>query len=118
MIRWIARVISALVTAFWLMIMIINLLCECVVGYISISWENTALVFLVASSTLSAILAWRKEGAGGLVMILWGIVFAIVACLTSRPYQMFSMLITGVPYVIAGSLFLASWWRSRAEILL
>lgn len=116
--RWGAQTISMLVTAFWLMILVINLLCECVVGYISISWESTSQVFLVAASVLSLTLAWRWEGAGGLVMTLWGVIFTIIAYLTSRPYQIFSMLITGVPYVIASSLFLASWWRSRAEILL
>jgi len=27
------------------------------------------------------------------------------------------MLVTGVPFMIAGSLFLASWWRSHKTIL-
>lgn len=115
--RWIARIISILATATWMTIMLTNVLCEVVVGCITVTWETGFLVFLVAASVLSVIIAWRWEGIGGLVMVLWGFVLAIIAYVTSRPYQIFSMLVTGVPFMIAGSLFLASWWRSHKTIL-
>jgi hypothetical protein len=43
-------------------------------------------------------------------MILWGLAFAAIAYMTSRPHQAVSMLVSGVPFLIAGSLFLSSWW--------
>ena len=116
--RWPARTISLLATAIWFLIMLDIILCEFVVGCITITWETAFLVFLVVASALSVIFAWRREGIGGLVMILWGLMFSIIAYITSRPYQIVSILATGVPFIIAGSLFLASWWRSRSAIRL
>jgi hypothetical protein len=79
-----------------------------------LSWEHVLLVGLVTASVLSVIIAWRRESIGGIVMILWGLAFASIAYVTSRPLQAFSILVSGVPFLIAGSLFLASWWSRKA----
>jgi hypothetical protein len=113
---WVARAVSLLATAIWFLIMLDIILCEFVVGCITITWETAFLVFLVAVSALSVVFAWRREGAGGLAMIIWGLAFTVIAYVTSHPYQIVSMLATGVPFIIAGSLFLASWWRLRSAI--
>jgi hypothetical protein len=114
--RWLARTISLLATAIWFLIMLDIILCEFVVGCITITWETAFLVFLVAVSALSVVFAWRREGAGGLAMIIWGLAFTVIAYVTSRPYQLFSILVSGLPFIFAGSLFLASWWRLRSAI--
>jgi hypothetical protein len=115
-IRWAARIISSLAAAAWLLIMLDILLCEVVVGCVTITWETGFLVFLTAVSVLTVALAWRWEGIGGLVMMLWGLAFTIIAYATSHPYEIISMLATGAPFMIAGSLFLASWWWSHKTV--
>ena len=112
-IRWIALAISSLTAAYWLLILINILLCELVVGCVSVTWDIALLLFLVVASIASVAIAWRWENIGGPVLILWGLSFTVIAYVTSRPHQAFSMLVTGVPFLIAGLLFLASWWSRR-----
>ena len=111
--RWIALAISSLTATFWLLILIDILLCDLVVGCISVTWDMALLLFLVVASIASVAIAWRWENIGGPVLIFWGLVFTAIAYVTSRPHQAFSMLVTGVPFLIAGLLFLASWWSRR-----
>jgi hypothetical protein len=113
-IRWIALLISSLTAAFWLLILVDILLCELVVGCVSVSWDMALLLFLVVASTASVVIAWRRESIGGPVLIFWGITFTAIAYATSRPQQVFSMLVTGVPFLIAGLLFMARWWSQKA----
>ena len=108
--RWIARIISSLAAAFWLLILIDILLCDLVVGCVSVTWDMALLLFLVVASLASVAIAWRWESFGGLVLIFWGLVFAAIAYVTSSPHQAFSMLVTGVPFLIAGLMLIASWW--------
>jgi hypothetical protein len=107
--RWMARGVSTLAAAFWLLILLDILACDALVGFIRVNWEMALLVVFVAASVLSVIIAWRKEGVGGLVMLLWGIIFTVFAAIDSRNYWVISMLVSGVPFLIAGLLFLASW---------
>ncbi|MFC1922934.1 hypothetical protein ACFLY4_06555 [Chloroflexota bacterium] len=111
--RWIARIISSLAAAFWLFILIDILLCDLVVGCISVTWDMALLLFLVVASITSVAIAWRWENIGGPVLIFWGFAFAAIAYVTSRPHLAFSMLVTGVPFLIAGLFFLASWSSRR-----
>jgi len=112
-IRWIARIISSLAAAFWLLILIDILLCDLVVGCVSVTWDMALLLFLVVASIASVAIAWRWESIGGPVLIFWGFAFTAIAYITSRPHQAFSMLVTGVPFLIAGLLLLANWWSRR-----
>ena len=109
-IRRIALIIGSLAAAFWLLILIDILLCDLVVGCVSVTWDMALLLFLVVASIASVAVAWRWESIGGLVLIFWGLAFAAIAYVTSSPHQAFSMLVTGVPFFIAGLLLMASWW--------
>jgi hypothetical protein len=111
--RWIALIISSLAAAFWLLILIDILLCDLVVGCVSVTWDMALLLFLVVASIASVAIAWRWESIGGPVLIFWGLAFTAIAYVTSRPHQAFSMLVTGVPFLIAGLLFMARWWSQR-----
>ena len=114
---WMARGISTLAAAFWLLILLDILACDALVGFICLNWEMALLAGLVIASVLSVLIAWRRENVGGFIMILWGFVFSSIAYMTSRPQQVFSMLVSGVPFLIAGLLFLASWWLSPRAVL-
>ncbi len=114
--RWTGRVISALAAAFWLLILLDIIACDALVGFICINWEIAFLIVIVVVSILSVILAWREEGVGGFVMLLWGIVFTTFSAIDSSTFRVFSMLVSGVPFLIAGLLFLASWWSHRSVV--
>jgi hypothetical protein len=112
--RWIARTISTLAALAWLLIFLDIVACEALFGSICINWEMALLAGMVIVSLASVLVAWRWELIGGLVMFIWGLVFAAIAYVTSRPYQAISVLVTGIPFLIAGSLFMASWWLDQA----
>jgi hypothetical protein len=112
--RWMARLISALTAGFWLLILLDILVCDAIAGFVCLNWETAILAGMVITSMLSVLVAWWRAKLGGIVMILWGLAFTMIAYLTSRPYEVTSMLVTGVPFLIAGFLFLASGWSSRA----
>ena len=114
--RWTALAVSSLAAAFWLLILIDILLCDLFVGCVSVTWDIALLLFMVIASIASVAIAWRWENIGGPVLIFWGLAFTAIAYVTSRPHQAFSMLVTGVPFLIAGLLFLASWWSRRVVL--
>lgn len=111
--RWTARIISASFALFWLLIMLDIIACDVLIGMICIDWEMGLLIIFAAASMLSVLLAWHKDGLGGLVMLIWGIVFASFAFLNADRNPATSMLISGVPFFIAGIFFLTSWSLSR-----
>jgi hypothetical protein len=108
-VRWLARAISTLAAAVWMLIMLDILACDLLVGFVCLSWETILLVVMAVLSLVSVIIAWWREGLGGCVMLLWGLTFTIIAYVTSRPQHIYSMLITGVPFIVASFLFLVSW---------
>jgi len=113
---WMARGISTLAAAFWLLISLVILACDALVGFICVNWEMAFLAGLVIASVLSVLIAWRWEGVGSFVMILWGLAFTAIAYVISRPQQVFSLLVSGVPFLIAGLLFLTSWGSHRFDV--
>jgi hypothetical protein len=113
--RWLARAIGTLAATFWLLILLDILACDVLVGFVCINWEIALLFGMVVFSLLSVILAWRREGTGGLMTILWGLVFASISYVTSRPHHIYSMLVTGVPFILAGCLLLASWLLNKTD---
>ena len=114
-IRWLARGISMLAAVFWLLILLDIIACDVLVGFVCMNWEIALLVSLVVFSSLSVIIAWHRERIGGIVMIIWGLVFSVIAIVTSTSQRAFSIMVSGVPFIVAGFLFLASGlWRIHA----
>ena len=66
-----------------------------------------SLVFLV-----SAAIAWRWEAIGGVALVLAGLV-SFIAFPPDPEILSRSLCLLHLPPVVAGSLFLASWWLSR-----
>lgn len=114
--RWIARGISVLAAAVWLLIMLDILACDLLVGFVCLNWEMVLLIVMATASVFSVILAWWHEGIGGGIMLFWGLAFTTIAYVTSQPQHVFSMMVTGVPFIIAGFLFLASWWLRKQPL--
>jgi hypothetical protein len=115
-VRWLARAISTLAAGFWLLLLLDIIACDALVGFVCVNWEMAVLLGLAAFSLLCVILSWWRESVGGLLMILWGIAFSLVAFVTSPARRAYSILVSGVPFLIAGILFLASWWFEQTGI--
>jgi len=110
---WLARAISTLAAAFWLLILLDIVACDALVGFVCVNWEIAMLLGLVSVSLLCVLISWRREGIGGLFMLLWGIVFSAIAFATSPTRQVYSIMVSGVPFLVAGILFIASWWLTE-----
>lgn len=105
---WAARLISGAAVGFWLLIFLQLVACDALVGFVCVNWEMALLAGMAFTSLACVLLAWRNARIGGVVMISWGVLFAAIALLTSSPYQILSVGVTGAPFVLAGIIFLAS----------
>ena len=107
--RWIARGLSTLVAGFWVFIGIL----EEIAG--SDPWivESTVLAMLIVAAALAVAAAWWREGIGGILLILVGIAHCVFAFVAAGHNKLFAVAITGVPFLLVGTLLLASWSLSR-----
>jgi hypothetical protein len=112
--RRLALAVSSLAAAFWLLILLDILACDAIAGFVCVSWENVLLLGIAAASMLAVFVAWRQAGLGGLALVVWGVAFTTFAYLTSGPRPGFSMLVSGVPFLVGGLLLLGSWFVKRA----
>jgi hypothetical protein len=71
------------------------------------------LAGLIVASALGVLLAWWREGIGGTILVICAVAHSTLATIASGHTKGFAMLITGGPLLVAGILFLASWWRSE-----
>ncbi len=110
--RWIARAMSTLAAALWLLILLDILACDALVGFICVNWEMAFLAGIVVFSVSLVWLTWRRESLGGSLMILWGVIFSAIAYTSSRKYLTLSLVLTGVPFIISGCLFMFGGWLS------
>ena len=110
-VRWMARGIGSLAGAFWLL----SLIVELIEGHSPWSPEGAMLMGLVIFVALGVLIAWRREGIGGLVVAIGALALCIFAYVTAGHNKGFAMLISGGPFLVAGILFLACWRRSKGQ---
>jgi hypothetical protein len=83
------------------------------------TWDDLLTLLFVALVLLlvwgGAAIPWRWERAGGVVLRLEGLLVSIWTLVMYRGYleAMVFAPIVALPPVVAGALFLASWWKSR-----
>ncbi len=107
--RWIARGVGSLVVAFWLFMGIAYDIVE------SRPWtlEDMIMAGLVTTSALGVLMAWWREGIGGTILVICAAAHSTFAYVVAGHNKALAMLISGGPFLLIGSLFLAVWWRSR-----
>jgi len=71
------------------------------------------LSLLVVFAVVSLIVAWRREGLGGLLALISGITLAVLTFLMSTEQPWFTAFFYGSPFVITGGMNLFSSWRRR-----
>ncbi len=106
--RYIARGLGSLLVAGWLFTGIVGALFEREPW----TWESTVMSVLILTLSLGVAIAWRREGPGGAIVLAAGIVFTAFAYLSAGRNKGFAMLVSGVPFLAVGGLFLAAHWRA------
>ena len=107
--RWIARGVGSSVVALWLFMGIAYDIVE------SRLWtlEDAIMAGLVITSALGVLIAWWREGIGGTILVICAAAHSTFAYVVAGHNKGFAMLISGGPFLLIGTLFLAIWWRSR-----
>jgi hypothetical protein len=107
--RWIARGLGTLVAGFWVFIGVL----EAIAGSDPWTAESTVLAALIVAAALAVAAAWWREGLGGFLLLLVGMAHCVFASVAAGHNKLFAVAITGVPFLLVGTLFLACWLLSR-----
>jgi hypothetical protein len=107
--RWIARGLGTLVAGFWVLIGVL----EAIAGSDPWTAESNVLATLIVAAALAVAAAWWREGIGGFLILLVGAAHFVFAFVAAGHNKLFAVAITGVPFLLVGTLFLASWLLSR-----
>lgn len=111
--RWLARGIGTLIASFWLFIVIMSIFTEST----ELDIESTIMTILIFSSIFGVIVAWFRELEGGIILLVVAIAHSIFALIVAGRNKGFAMMISGGPFFVIGSLFIATWWRSKRSNL-
>jgi hypothetical protein len=107
--RWLARGIGTLIASFWLFIVVVSIFTEST----DMDTESAIMTILIFSSIIGVIVAWFRELEGGVILLVVAIAHSINALIVAGRNKGFALLVSGGPFFIIGSLFIATWWRSR-----
>lgn len=107
--RWIARGLGALVASFWVFIGAL----QAIAGSDPSAAESAVLVTLIVGAALAVAAAWWREEIGGILLIAVGAAHSVFAFVAAGHNEFFAVAITGVPFLLVGTPFLASWSLSR-----
>ncbi|MCG2769541.1 MAG: hypothetical protein ABIK79_03620 [Chloroflexota bacterium] len=107
-IRWIARGLGSLAAAYSLLMGI---------GYGitepgPLTGEGAMMAVLITTSVVGVIVAWWREGTGGTILVVDAIAYGIFAFFAAGHNKGLAVSITAGPWLLIGSLFIASWRRS------
>jgi hypothetical protein len=79
--------------------------------------EGTIRAGLLIITVLGVLIAWSREGMGGVLLTVGAIVLGTFSYLTAEQGKVWNMLLMGGPTLVAGILFLACWRRSEEPVL-
>ena len=107
--RWIACGTGSFIAASWWFVGIADALYE------PEPWtlESAIMAGFVITSGLGVLIAWRREGIGGAILVIYAVMFSTVAYFSAGRNKGLAMLVSGGPFLLVGILFLATWRRSR-----
>jgi len=101
MVKWIARAISTLAVAFFLM-MVIG---EYSFNQGNIGIEGTLVAIGAGLLAISVLIAWIKPKIGGVILIICSLIFMAFIYLTSGSNRIMASVIISSPFLISGILF-------------
>jgi hypothetical protein len=104
-IRWTARIIGLTASLMWLFILIASLIEE---GFGAIETEGMVLGALVGVAVIGVVVGISNEETGGAIALVAGIALAVFAAVTAGRNHWLAILVSGVPFMISGTLFMLS----------
>jgi hypothetical protein len=113
--RRIARLIASLAAVFWVFSLTASFIGEVISDSFTWSPEGAILGGLMIVSVFGVLIAWRRERTGGVILVLCGLALSVFAYISAGHNKAFVILVSGVPFLVPGVLFLLSWWMSRYE---
>ena len=75
--------------------------------------QDLLLLVFLGLATLSLLAAWRWEGLGGFVSVLSAVLLGGLVYVLADHNRLMMAVFYGSPFMVAGILFLACWWRAR-----
>jgi hypothetical protein len=100
---------GAVVAGFWLFMGIGH----AIDGSEPFTAESAVMATLMSASVLGVLIAWRREGLGGAIVVACGVAHSTFALFAAGRNHVFAMLVSGGPFLLIGVLFLLAWRRSR-----
>lgn len=110
-VRWIARIISSLSIAYFLFMLI----GELIIDFGPISLEGVMIVGFCFSLLLNIIYAWLKEGIGGIILIFISVLFAIFIYITAGSHRILAATLISSPFLLSGILFMVASTIAKAK---
>ena len=111
--RWVARIVGLIANGlFWLFVVSLG-----VKIYPTLSWlslQGKPLFCAMGGAALGALIAWRWEKAGGTMAVLGACALSALALGGAGHSRLATSLTIGLPFFIAGTLFLICSWRTKA----
>ncbi|MCD6239542.1 MAG: hypothetical protein J7K51_09585 [Thermotogae bacterium] len=107
--RRIARGIGTLAGAYWAFILLI----QAIWGDTTVSSEGMILAGLIIIMVIGVVIAWHWEGLGGIIVVIGSIALGTFAYITAGHNKLFAVSVTGLPFLVAGILFLTSYWKKE-----
>jgi hypothetical protein len=77
--------------------------------------EGTMLAGLLIITVLGVLIAWVREGIGGVLLVVGATVLGMFSYVTAEHTRVWNMLSMGGPFLVAGILFLACWRWSEGK---
>lgn len=115
--RWIARILGLLASALfvWFLICAGVGLCK------TLSWSSPRgipLLIVMAIAAVGVLIAWRWEMIGGTIAIISALFLGVLVYFGSGQTVFTTALLVGLPFFIAGILFLVCFWRTKTATVL
>ncbi len=115
--RWAGRVIALVAVGFLLIMLIGGAIAEILAEDSEpITIEGVLLAVLAAMALAGCIVSWWRERLAGLLLVLTAVGFGIHIGVCAGRNHFLVWLMLGLPYLIAGVLFLTSWRLSRKTV--
>lgn len=114
--RNIARIVSTLFAALIVLSVIASTVHQVTERRtVSFSYESLGMAAFTLLIALGTVAGWWKDSAAGVLLTLVGAGFSLFVFVWMPSHDYFIILIFGLPFLLAGLLFLICWRRSKSE---